>query len=505
MTSNIKQIKLYIPENENLPVSFQEFTPQETWIILNTGAEIFQNAKLSIHSISSNSMYSEIYEQINEKKRKEIEDLTKKIEELEVNSIVYKEIHKKYLEDNDEKMEKEISKRLELNTRTIELIKNTFENETRSLKELLYKNETENIKLNQELDTNNRERASKIRYEIDEKMSLEKEKYEILLNERERQNQIARDTFEKAISKMDVLAGRKSTVELGQMGECTFRDLTDTFRDFEEYKLMDVHVIAGQGDFHMKFKEFDILADAKFYNGNVNSTAREKLKRDLKDKEHIHFGWLVSMNTKIDRFDRAPMMFEWIENNKCICYINSLLLQENPREVLRSLWFACKELNRIIVNDEIEISELSKMKEYKIKVVNTVQKMKKNIREMNGSVTLIKQTIENMDEQIRELLNDETENLIDTKQYSDIVVNWWNIHLEKGEGTLKSTDIWYKFRGDNKELLSEHKELDTIWFKNVLCGFLSEKQLIKPKIKNGAYDVKNIAWKNIPVLKIQTK
>ena len=185
-----------------------------------------------------------------------------------------------------------------------------------------------------------------------------------------------------------------------------------------------------------------------------------------------------------------------------------MLLQENPREVLRSLWFACKELNRIIVNDEIEISELSKMKEYKIKVVNTVQKMKKNLREMNGSLTLIKQTVENMDEQIKELLNEETENLIENIQYNDIVVNWWNVHLESADGekaSLKSTDIWYKFRGDNKELLSDHKELDTVWFKNVLSGFLSDKQLIKPKMKTGAYEVKNIKWKNVPLLKIQTK
>jgi hypothetical protein len=84
-----------------------------------------------------------------------------------------------------------------------------------------------------------------------------------------------------------------------------------------------MHSVAGQGDFHLKFKGFTVLADSKLYSNKVNSTSRDKIKRDLKKNEHIQFAWLVSLDTTIDKFDKAPFMFEWLtERNACVISMN---------------------------------------------------------------------------------------------------------------------------------------------------------------------------------------
>jgi hypothetical protein len=78
------------------------------------------------------------------------------------------------------------------------------------------------------------------------------------------------------------------------------------------FNLIDKHTQGGSGDFHLQFEEFDVLVDAKNYKKKVPIEQRDKIKKELLKNEHLYFAWLVSLNTSIDKFDKSPIMYEWI-------------------------------------------------------------------------------------------------------------------------------------------------------------------------------------------------
>ena len=141
---------------------------------------------------------------------------------------------------------------------------------------------------------------------IQKEVEKAKEKFEILLQEKDKQNQLNREAFDKVIT-----MANKSMSKKGSEGEQTFNQLAATFMDFKGYELEDKHSQSGEGDFHMKFDEFDILVDSKNYKNNVPNREREKIKRDLLKNEHLHFAWLISLHSSVDKFDKSPIMYEW--------------------------------------------------------------------------------------------------------------------------------------------------------------------------------------------------
>jgi hypothetical protein len=130
-----------------------------------------------------------------------------------------------------------------------------------------------------------------------------KEKYDLLLQEKDKQVSKFSDTYEKLL-----VQSHKSTSHKGSDGEKQFEDYANTFIDFKGFELIDKHTQGGDGDFHMRFEEFDVLVDAKNYKKKVPIDQREKIKNDLIKNEHIPFAWLVSLNTTIDKFDKSIIM-----------------------------------------------------------------------------------------------------------------------------------------------------------------------------------------------------
>ena len=134
---------------------------------------------------------------------------------------------------------------------------------------------------------------------------LTKKKAELALErlrEKEKQEERMTEVHEKMIVQYQ---STKSTSHKGSEGEKTFSEYAETFIDFKGFNIIDKHTQGGEGDFHLNFEEFDVLADAKNYKKKVPVDQREKIKKDLIKNEHIHFGWLVSLNTSIDKFDKS--------------------------------------------------------------------------------------------------------------------------------------------------------------------------------------------------------
>jgi len=471
--SLVKKINIYIPKNENLPEGFSNLPPEDTFLVLKTGYSAFESVKNDIRVLSNDEIYRTIRTELEKSFQEERRTLKESLSKTEKELYAQQELYKKYLETEDEKGEKLVTKRVE----TYERLQLAYKEEREHMQSRIIALETQVAAAN-----------AKMREEAMKMVNHELENLKQILSEKDKQNDFLRKSLDKAVEKIDGITQKKTTVSLGKIGEKQFDDIARaTFRDFEGFEIVDMHSMAGQGDFHLKFRGFTILADSKLYSNKVNSTSRDKIKRDLKKNEHIQFAWLVSLDTTIDKFDKAPFMFEWLTDNKCVCYVNELLKYEEPGEILRAVWYCCNTLYNIITNEEGlgGVNEINQLREQERKIKEIAQKMVKNNRERETIITQLRMNMDKNDEYLREILSEETNKM--ALDYYNVIIEWWNANIieEKGEQVLTTTILWQQFKKD-KETKIEYSS-----FKDILLSFLQAECIIKPKAKGGAFKVLN--------------
>jgi DNA repair exonuclease SbcCD ATPase subunit len=433
-----KIINLTIPTYENIPNEVLGFSPEETYKMIKIGCECLLEGRKVVAGLTQQEIYNKIKDETKEQTKK-----------LELDILVEREISKK--------MGENISK--------------IYEGQIEQLKKQM---ET----MRQQLKTYESENADIIQKEIDKS----REKFNLLLQEKDKQNQLNRESIEKLSENVNKLTN-KSTSHKGSEGEKQFNDYTETFIDFKGYQIIDKHTQSGEGDFHLHFEEFDILADAKNYKKKVPADQREKIKKDLLKNEHIHFAWLVSLNTSIDKWDKSPIMYEWVNTTQCIVYINNLSSFEDPKKILRIVWFTCKELYKLIEDVNYDETELIELKEKQFKFQDKIKDIRKSIRELNTTMNTSRSIIQSMDDQLREIIESETSKIIDSN-YS-LFDEWWEVNIESTNDnvTQNSTDLWTKFKQDHKNMI---KELDITVDKF--------KQYIKSKVPFVSLIIKNLDY-----------
>jgi hypothetical protein len=282
-----KSVTIQIPYNKNLPEIFGSYTPEKVISAIEVGCKCISDAEQSMLELTEEMIYNKVKE-----------ETTGEIKKLETNLLVEKEIARKMDERTANKYE-----------------------------EQLHKMDVQIDRYKKQLDA----QACQIKtYELENKDAIneaikkEKEKYDLLLDAKEKRLdklQEINDQIKESLIKLTY----QSAAHKGTAGENGFRVYADeTFMDFKGYDLIDKHAQGGSGDFHMRFEEFDLLVDAKKYEKSVPITQREKIRDDLIKNEHLTFAWLVSLNTPIDKFDKSPVMYEWINTKQCIVYINNL-------------------------------------------------------------------------------------------------------------------------------------------------------------------------------------
>jgi hypothetical protein len=379
------------------------------------------------------------------------------------------------------------------------------------------------VSLKAQLARAEQEFLCKHRTVTEDALKAEKEKMQLLINEKERQNQLSRETFEKATALIGGLTTGKSMSQIGKEGELTFAELAATFNDFQGFELIDKHSESKKGDYHLRFEEFDVLVDAKNYKNNVPSKEREKIKKDLIANSHIHFAWLISLNTDIDTCKKSPVTYELVDG-RYVVYVNNLLQYNNPQQFLRILWSNCKELKRLIMDEETVLEDDDngvgeELREYKKRCGQQVDKIRgyiKSIREINATINNLKKLLDNMQMSMSDTLSEDTQAIVGGLTAStsanacanDIIVNvndlldtWWKANMErvKEEGLMiKSTDIWYKFRADNEQYL---EDIDAQKFKKMLMEYLDEESYVRLKGKTSAIEVKDYRFKEGAVKK----
>ena len=474
-----KIINVTIPYDKILSDDINTFSPDENYLMIKIGCECLLEARKVVVSLS----HDEIYRKIKEETKTEVS-------KLETELLIERETKKRCEEKISQIYERELVK-----------LKETFEvtilNQEKERSQLMKSLSQLNEQMKQyEDDTSNL---------CNSKLLLEREKckeqVDLVRNEYEKKGDKMVATYE-TIYESIVSSNNKSNSTKGSEGEKQFQELAAyTFKDFNGFEIIDKHTKGGEGDFHLHFDEFNVLADAKNYKSNVPSNQREKIKKDLIKNEHIQFGWLVSLHSCIDKYDRAPIMYEWINTKQCLVYINNLCGFDDPSKILRIVWFTCKELNRFAeMNNECDDEEVIELKEHKFIMMDKIRNLRKTVKEANTSMNTLKNIIQCVDEQLREMLGAETNELVDSS--SSLFDDWWdsNIEVVEDDNVVESvTDIWYKFRQENKGIIKQF-DITMDKFKQFVKTKMPPSCIVtKTKSVNSTFDVKGVKIKKIKV------
>ena len=444
---SLRTINITIPADELVPDIINTFTPEENMLMLKIGSNCLKEGRQAVAGLTQ----KELYNKIKDETKDEIQKLeTNLLVERELRSVISEEMSKMYKKQIDD-----------------------MKTPIKDMSHTISKYELANVEV------------------VNKATEKAKEKYDLLLQEKDKQVSKFSDTYEKLL-----VQSHKSTSHKGSDGEKQFEDYANTFIDFKGFELIDKHTQGGDGDFHMRFEEFDVLVDAKNYKKKVPIDQREKIKNDLIKNEHIPFAWLVSLNTTIDKFDKSMIMYEWINTRQCIVYINNLAQNDDPKKILRMVWFTCKELYRFISDVSVDDDELTTIKETHFKLMDKVKNLRKNIREINTTINVTKNMIQVMDDQLKEILESETTTIVESN-YS-FFDDWWtkNIEVSNEDVRLVSTDIWFKFKSDNKIELNEFNITPDKFKQFIKSKTPSINIFLKNKSANSAFEIKGIKFKN---------
>ena len=443
---SLKIINITIPEESILNI--EDFSPEENLLMLKIGCQCLLEGRKAVAGLTQ----KEIYQKIKNESKEEIQ-------KLEMNILV----------------EKEMSKKLEERiTKTYETQIEKLEKQINVLSKQLSKYELENKDI------------------INQEVNKAKEKFDLLLQEKDKQNQMNREVFDKAIQLTN-----KSTSHKGSEGEKTFSEYAVTFQDFKGFELLDKHTQGGQGDFHLHFEEFDVLVDAKNYKKKVPIEQREKIKGDLLKNEHLHFAWLVSLNTPIEKFEKSPIMYEWINTTQCIVYINDLSSYQDPKKILRIVWFTCKELYKLIEDVNFDENELTDLREKNFKLMDKVRNIRKTIREINTSMNATRNLIQVMDDELKGILEAETCEIV-TSNFS-LFDDWWKLNLEltNDDSIVTSTDLWTRFKQENKLMITEMNVTGDKFKQYIKTKVPLSNIILRNKNANSAFDLKGLKMSDI--------
>ena len=440
----MKIVNITIPDDKIIDIS--GFSLEENYMMLKIGSECLLEGRKAVAGLTQ----KDIYNKIKEETRGEVQ-------RLELDILV----------------EREMKIKME------EQIKNMYEN-------MLEKMRSQIETMSVQIKSYELQNKDLIKVEVEKA----RERYDLVLNEKDKQINRLSETYEKLI-----IQSHKSTSHKGSDGEKTFSDYAETFIDFKGFEIIDKHTQGGQGDFHLHFEDFDVLVDAKNYKKKVPIDQREKIKNDLQKNEHLHFAWLVSLNTSIDKFDKSPIMYDWINTKQCIVYINNLSSFEDPKKILRIVWFTCKELYDMTKDVNFDEEELTKLKDDRFKMMDKIRVFRKNIREINTSMNSTRNLIQVMDDELKTMLDNETNEIVSSN--FSLFDDWWNenVIVTNDDSVVVSTDLWFRFKQENKDIIKDF-EITPDKFRQFVKSKVSMSCItVKNKNVNSAFDIKGMKLK----------
>ena len=436
----MKIVNITIPDDKIIDIS--GFSLEENYMMLKIGSECLLEGRKAVAGLTQ----KDIYNKIKEETRGEVQ-------RLELDILV----------------EREMKVKME------EQIKNMYEN-------MLEKMRSQIETMSVQIKSYELQNKDLIKAEVDKA----KERFDLILDEKDKQNRLNREVFDKAeklISKTIV----KTSIAIGDDGEQIFESLSDTFKDFSGYKIENKAKQGHKGDFHLFFKDFNILVDSKNYSGSVQKKEVIKIETDLTTNDNMKFAWMVSLNSNISDYNRFPIMTKWITTDvgvKCILFINNLLEYKEPRNILRQAWVICEDFHRLTKSVDKEDGDLEKYIERNIKQKKQIENLQERATELRKGINVLNNTLKHIDNELLEMLSLVSDEFVNDKlALNDKINSWWdsNIEFSNDDSKLTSTEIWNKFKKENKEYIQENKLTIELFKEKITCIVKSSTYIEKGK------------------------
>lgn len=501
-TRNTKIISVEIPEGVDIPICLSSFSVEETMIMLKVGCYAVETMKQKMCELYSDEdakrAMTEYYSVLMTEK-------DNKVQELQIlNNVIKEELSVEY------------EKRFELEMKKI---KSLFEEQQYKLCAELTEVKNRNMRLEKEA-IKMEETKKYIEMDLEGKVNMKVCEYKDKI--RELTEQITTEKMNREMEKnkelsvvisefterMEELKQQNNKSNLrGKAGEDFVSQLLcETFEDFTNFEIINTSKQAHSGDFHLKFDEFTVLVDSKFFvdSKGVKSTDRNKLKVDMKHNQHIKIAWMISVDKPIQKYKDAPFMMS-IEDGVCYCYINSLGQNSDPHGLLRSCWCSSREIFRTILNCESEVSLLDKYKKQDIRVKCIAETLLKELKESYLMVNQFRDNLERQEKNVREILSGEILSI--REMHTEIVKTWWNENVCGAEGAATkktgagagavSVPASLKTNALYEEFTKTHdKRIDIDTFKQILKTILKEHEYSVGKTERAQYTIHGYVLRN---------
>jgi uncharacterized protein involved in tolerance to divalent cations len=458
-----KTLVLTIPDSEVVPEVVSSFSPEENFLMLKIGSECLREGRNAVVGLSQ----KEIYRKIKDESKEEVK-------KLELDLVVEREMAKQM----EEKISKIYEGQVEQLKKQMEMMRQQIDSSRQQLK--IYESE------NKEL--------------VEKEVNKAKEKFQLLLEEKDKQNQLNREVFDKAVNLINKNSAKTSSA-IGDDGENIFENFaSETFKDFVGYRIENKAKQAHKGDFHLFFEDFNILVDSKNYSGSVQKKEVIKIEEDLMINDNMKFAWMVSLNSNICEYNRYPISIKWITTEvgvKCILFINNLLENKDPKNILRQAWCMCNEFYKLTKSVYKEDGELTKHREKELVIKKQIENLQERASEIRRSLNASFNVLKNMDNDLIEMLSLVSNEIMKNKfSLNSKIGEWWDSNLEyvKNENKLTSTEIWHKFKRENKEYVSENKITIDV-FKDAVTNIVDSSTYTE-KTKKGAVEFTGFIFKH---------
>ena len=451
---SLRTINITIPADEVLPDIMSTFTPEENILMLKIGSSCLKEGRNAAAGLTQKEIYNKI------------KDETKgEIQKLELDLLVEKELKGRISEETSKMYQKQI----EHMEKQIDAFRNQIK---------IYESDNKEF----------------VRSEVEK----EREKHRIIMDEKDKRLNRMTENYEKFLKQNEV----KSSKKIGDEGEDTFILLSETFKDFAGYKLEKKAHQAHKGDIHLFFKDFNVLVDLKNYSGSVQKKELEKIEHDLSINDTMDFAWLISYDSNVSDWNRFPIMYKWIvtENGlKCIIIVNNLNANKNPVDVLRNVWSITFELNKMMNKTKVEEKDVQDMQERDYNVVQKVKTAQKRLSELRRSVMSMSQITKDIENDIVDALSLLSNEMVKNESEKNVKIKeWWDLNIEiddNSDNKLTSTEIWTKFKKDNKEYVDDNKLLIDD-FKNYVKVFIDVDKY-NEKSKKGSIEFIGFKFKEV--------
>jgi len=180
----------------------------------------------------------------------------------------------------------------------------------------------------------------------------------------------------------------------------------------------------------------------------------------------MDFAWLISYDSNVSDWNRFPIMYKWIvtENGlKCVVIVNNLNANKTPVDVLRNVWSITYELHKMMNKTKVEDKDVQDMKERDYNVVQKIKTAQKRLSELRRTVMSMSQITKDIENDIIDALTLLSNEIVKNETDKNVKIKeWWELNIDLDDNLdnkLTSTEIWTRFKKDNKEYVDENKLL----------------------------------------------